>query len=211
MEIMDRIYKTGVVPVVVLNDAADAVDTADALLAGGIDIMEITLRTPAALDSMRAIAKERPQVLMGAGTVVSLAQCKQALEAGARFIVSPGFDAEVVSYCMENGIPVLPGCVTPTEIMAGLKLGVKVFKFFPAGVYGGLSAMKALSGPFGGIKFVPTGGVNGENMKDYVEAAFIQAVGGSWMCSAKDISGHAWEKITMLSRQATEIVKAIRG
>lgn len=211
MEIMDRIYKTGVVPVVVLNDAADAVDTADALLAGGIDIMEITLRTPAALDSMRAIAKERPQVLMGAGTVVSLAQCKQALEAGARFIVSPGFDAEVVSYCMENGIPVLPGCVTPTEIMAGLKLGVKVFKFFPAGVYGGLSAMKALSGPFGGIKFVPTGGVNGENMKDYVEAAFIQAVGGSWMCSAKDISGHAWEKITVLSRQATEIVKAIRG
>lgn len=211
MEIMDRIYKTGVVPVVVLNDAADAVDTADALLAGGIDIMEITLRTPAALDSMRAIAKERPQVLMGAGTVVSLAQCKQALEAGARFIVSPGFDAEVVSYCMENGIPVLLGCVTPTEIMAGLKLGVKVFKFFPAGVYGGLSAMKALSGPFGGIKFVPTGGVNGENMKDYVEAAFIQAVGGSWMCSAKDISGHAWEKITMLSRQATEIVKAIRG
>ena len=192
MEIMDRIYKTGVVPVVVLNDAADAVDTADALLAGDIDIMEITLRTPAALDSMRAIAKERPQVLMGAGTVVSLAQCKQALEAGARFIVSPGFDAEVVSYCMENGIPVLPGCVTPTEIMAGLKLGVKVFKFFPAGVYGGLSAMKALSGPFGGIKFVPTGGVNGENMKDYVEAAFIQAVGGSWMCSAKDISGHAW-------------------
>ena len=211
MEIMDRIYKTGVVPVVVLNDAADAVDTADALLAGDIDIMEITLRTPAALDSMRAIAKERPQVLMGAGTVVSLAQCKQALEAGARFIVSPGFDTEVVSYCMENGIPVLPGCVTPTEIMAGLKLGVKVFKFFPAGVYGGLSAMKALSGPFGGIKFVPTGGVNGENMKDYVEAAFIQAVGGSWMCSAKDISGHAWEKITALSRQATEIVKAIRG
>lgn len=211
MEIMDRIYKTGAVPVVVLNDASDAVATADALLAGGIDIMEVTMRTPAAIESMKRIAAERPEVLMGAGTVITLEQCKQVLEAGARFIVAPGFDPEVVSYCVENDIPVLPGCVTPTEIMAGLKMGLTVFKFFPAGVYGGLKAMKALSAPFGGIKFVPTGGVNGENMREYVEAPFIQAVGGSWMCTAKDISAHEWAKITALSKQATDIVKEVRG
>ena len=210
MKIMERFYQTGVVPVVVLNDAADAISAADALLAGGIDIMEITMRTPAAIDSMKQIAEKRPEVLMGAGTVITLEQCKQALDAGARFIVAPGFDAEVVNYCVEKKVPVLPGCVTPTEIMAGMKLGLKVFKFFPAGVYGGLKAMKALSAPFGGIRFVPTGGVNGENMKEYVEVPFIHAVGGSWMCTAKDISAHEWEKITALSRQATEIVKQIR-
>lgn len=206
MDIMDRFYKTGVVPVVVINDANDALTTADALLAGGIDIMEVTLRTSAGLDSIRLIAENRQQMLIGAGTVVTLKQCVEAVQAGAKFIVAPGFDAEVVSYCVDHSIPVLPGCVTPTEIMAAMKLGLKTFKFFPAGVYGGLEAMKALSGPFGGIRFVPTGGVNGENMQEYIEAPFIYAVGGSWMCTAKDIANHEWAKITELSRKATGIV-----
>lgn len=211
MEVMDRVYKTGIVPVVVLNSAADALATADALLAGNIDIMEITLRTAAAFESMQLIAAHRPNVLMGAGTVVTLDQCKKALEAGAKFIVAPGFDREVVSYCVDHSIPVLPGCVTPSEIMAGLKLGLQVFKFFPSAVYGGLKAMKALAGPFGSIKFIPTGGINAENMQEYIESPFVQAVGGSWMCTAKDISNHEWKKISSLSKQATDIVKKIRS
>ena len=210
MNTMDRIYKTGVVPVVVLKDANDALAAADALSSGGIDTLEITLRTDAALESIRIVANERPDLLLGAGTVVTLTQCKQALKAGARFIVSPGFDKEVAAYCIDNQIPVFPGCVTPSEIMAGLKLGLKIFKFFPAGIYGGLKAMHALAGPFGDVRFIPTGGINGENMQAYIETPFIHAVGGSWMCAAKDISEHAWGKIAALSQQAVGIVKQFR-
>ncbi len=157
---INRLSAAAVVPVVVLDDAKDAVATAKALLAGGVDVMEITFRTAAAADSIKAVAENCRDMLVGAGTVITLEQCKQAVECGAKFIVSPGFDEEVVRWCVENGIAVTPGCVTPSEIMAAMKLGLTVVKFFPAGVYGGLSAMKALSGPFGGIKFIPTGGVN---------------------------------------------------
>ncbi len=191
MNVLDRLKKSGVVPVVVLDDAKDAVATAKALLAGGVDVMEITFRTAAAADSIKAVTENCPDMLVGAGTVITLEQCKKAVECGAKFIVSPGFDEEVVRWCVENGVAVTPGCVTPTEIMAAMKLGLNVVKFFPAGVYGGLSAMKALSGPFGGMKFIPTGGVNTQNIGEFIAAPFIHAVGGSWVCPKADIAASA--------------------
>ena len=204
MNVSERLAASAVVPVVVLDDAKDAVSAAKALLAGGVDVMEITFRTAAAADSIKAVAENCPDMLVGAGTVITLDQCKKAVECGAKFIVAPGFDEEVVRWCVENGVAVTPGCVTPTEIMAAMKLGLNVVKFFPAGVYGGLSAMKALSGPFGGIKFIPTGGVNGQNIGEFIAAPFIHAVGGSWVCPKADIAAGNFDKITELCAQAKE-------
>lgn len=208
---LNRFQHIGVVPVVVLDDAKDAIPTAKALLAGGVNVMEITIRTAAAADSIRAVAENCPEMLVGAGTVVTLDQCKQALECGAKFIVAPGFDPEVVAWCAERNVPITPGCVTPTEIMAAMKLGLNVVKFFPAGVYGGLKAMKALSAPFGGIKFIPTGGVDAKNLKEYLEASFVYAVGGSWLCPKKEIAAGNFDVITALCKEASQIVKEVRG
>ncbi|MBQ7094983.1 MAG: bifunctional 4-hydroxy-2-oxoglutarate aldolase/2-dehydro-3-deoxy-phosphogluconate aldolase [Clostridia bacterium] len=202
MNVLERMKNAGVVPVVVLDDAKDAVPTAKALLAGGIDVMEITFRTACAADAIKAVADQCPEMLVGAGTVLNLEQCKLALEMGAKFIVSPGFDAGVVGYCIENEIAVTPGCVTPTEITAAVNMGLKVIKFFPANVYGGLNAMKNLSAPFGGVKFLPTGGVNTANIKEYIDAPFIHAVGGSWVCPKADIAAGNFEKITALCKEA---------
>ena len=210
MDVTTRLARAGVVPVVVLENAKDAVPTARAMVAGGIDVMEITFRTAAAADSIRAVSENCPEMLVGAGTVITLEQCKKAVESGAKFIVAPGFDEEVVRWCVENNVPVTPGCVTPTEIMAAMKLGIQIIKFFPAGVYGGLSAMKALSGPFGGIKFIPTGGVNAQNLAEYLAAPFIHAVGGSWVCPKADISAGNFEKITALCREAHATVTEAR-
>ena len=204
MNVSERLARSAVVPVVVLDDAKDAVATAKALLAGGVDVMEITFRTAAAADSIKAVAENCPDMLVGAGTVITLEQCKKAVECGAKFIVAPGFDEEVVRWCVENGVAVTPGCVTPTEIMAAMKLGLKVVKFFPAGVYGGLSAMKALSGPFGGIRFIPTGGVNAQNLGEFIAAPYVHAVGGSWVCPKADIAAGNFDKITELCAQAKE-------
>lgn len=202
MDVMARLKNSAIVPVVVIEDAKDAVATAKALVAGGVDVMEITFRTAAAPDAIRAVAENCPEMLPGAGTVITLEQCKKAIECGAKFIVSPGFDEEVVRYCVEQGVAVCPGCVTPTEIMAAMKLGLKVVKFFPANVYGGLSAMKALSGPFGGVQFLPTGGVSAKNIREYIDAPYVFAVGGSWVCPKADISAGNFEKITELCRES---------
>ena len=207
----EKFKSSGVVPVVVLDDAKDAVPTAKALLAGGVDVMEITFRTAAAADSIKAVAEGCPDMLVGAGTVVTLEQCKQALECGAKFIVAPGFDEEVVRWCVERSIPITPGCVTPTAIMAAMKLGLSIVKFFPAGVYGGLKAMKALSAPFGGVKFIPTGGVDAKNLKEYLEAPFVHAVGGSWLCPKKEIAAGNFDAITARCREASAIVREVRG
>ncbi|MDD3164413.1 MAG: bifunctional 4-hydroxy-2-oxoglutarate aldolase/2-dehydro-3-deoxy-phosphogluconate aldolase [Oscillospiraceae bacterium] len=211
MNITEKLAASGVVPVVVIKNAADAVPTAKAMVAGGVCCMEITMRTPAALDCIRAVTAECPDMLVGAGTVITLEQCKQAVAAGAKFIVAPGFCREVVAWCVENNISVTPGCVTPTEIMMALEFGIKVIKFFPSNVYGGLKAMKALSGPFGDVKFLPTGGVSGENMAEYLKEPYIFAVGGSWICTKDDISAGNLDKITALCRAASDIVKAVRG
>lgn len=202
MNVTERLSQCGVVPVVVIENAKDAVPTAKAMVAGGIDVMEITFRTAAAPDAIKAVAENCPDMLVGAGTVISLEQCKKAVECGAKFIVAPGFDPEVVEWCVKNHIPVTPGCVTPTEIMAAMKLGLNVVKFFPADVYGGLKAMKALSGPFGGIKFIPTGGVNAQNLGEYLGAPYIHAVGGSWVCPKADISAGNFDRITELCRES---------
>ena len=204
MDTLERFSRAGIVPVVVIDHAADALPTARALLDGGVDVMEITFRTEAAPEAIRAVAEDCPEMLVGAGTVVTLDQCRQAVEAGAKFIVAPGYDEEAVSWCVDQGIPVLPGCVTPTEIMAAMKHGLKVLKFFPAGVYGGLSAMKALSGPFKGVKFVPTGGVGPQNAGEDGAAPFIHAVGGSWVCAQDDIASHQFQRITQLCREARQ-------
>ena len=207
MDVLSRLANSIVVPVVVLDKVEDAIPTAKAMAAGGVDTMEITFRTACAPDAIKAVAENCPDVCVGAGTIVNLEQCKLAVAMGAKFIVSPGFSEEVVSWCVENGIPVAPGCVTPTEIMAALKHGLKMVKFFPANVYGGLNAMKNLSAPFVGLKFLPTGGVNSGNIKEYIDAPFIHAVGGSWVCPKADIAAGNWEKITNLCLEARKAAK----
>lgn len=202
MDVLDRLAAAGVVPVVVLDKAEDAVPTARAMLAGGIDVMEITFRTAAAADAIRAVANEVPEMLVGAGTVVNLEQCKLAVECGAKFIVSPGYDEETVAWCVDNDVAVTPGCVTPTEIMMAKKHGLKVLKFFPANVYGGLKAIKALSGPFPDIKFIPTGGVSNDNLGEFLSSPVIHAVGGSWTVPKKDIAEGNFEKISALCAEA---------
>lgn len=204
MDILEKLGDAGIIPVVVLADKKDAVPCAKALLAGGIDVMEITFRTAAAAASIRMVAEECPDMLVGAGTVVTLDQCRRALECGAKFIVLPGYSEEIVAYCVERGVAVMPGCVTPTEIMAALAHGLKVVKFFPANVYGGLSAMKALAGPFPALRFVPTGGVSLENLTDFVSSPLVYAVGGSWLCSKTDIQSGNFDKITELCRRSRE-------
>ena len=210
MTIMERIHAAYLVPVVVMDDAARAVDTARALLAGGVDVMEITLRTPAGLDAIEAVAKNVPEMLVGAGTVLSLDKCRQAVQRGAKFIVSPGYDPGIVDWCVANGVDVLPGCVTPTEITAAMNAGLSVVKFFPASVYGGLKAIKALSGPFQGVRFVPTGGVGPANLAEFVTPA-VFAIGGGWLCEKGAINRGVWAAITEACRQSVAVVREQQG
>lgn len=210
MDAMERLYSAGIVPVVVIDRAEDAVPTAQALLRGGIDVMEITFRTAAAADAITAIHDTCPDMLVGAGTVTTLEQCRQAARCGAGFIVSPGFCRETVGWCMENRMAVIPGCVTPTEIQAAMACGLQTLKFFPAHIFGGLAAMKALSGPFPTVKFIPTGGVKQETLEEYLRAPFVHAVGGSWVCSREDIAAGHFEKITALCTEAHHAVQRCR-
>lgn len=207
MDVLKRLADSIVVPVVVLDRAEDAVPAAKALAAGGVDTMEITFRTACAPEAIKAVAENCPEVLVGAGTIVNLEQAKLAVQMGAKFIVSPGFDEEVVRWCVEQEIAVCPGCVTPTEIMAAMKCGLKLVKFFPANVYGGLKALKSLAGPFVGMKFLPTGGVSNDNIKEFIDTPFIHAVGGSWVCPKADIAAGNWEKITNLCLSARKAAK----
>lgn len=194
--VMDRIRQSGVVPVAVIDKLEHAVPLAKAMVAGGIDVIEVTLRTPTALDCIRSIARDCPEMLVGAGTVVTLDQCRQAVDSGANFIVSPGFNPKVVTWCVENGVAVVPGCVTPSEITAALELGLKVVKFFPSNIYGGLDAMRALAGPFPQVEFIPTSGIKADNIGQFLRASFICAAGGSWVCPRPDIEAGNFEKIT---------------
>ena len=208
---IDQVAACGVVPVVVLEDAAQAVPTAKALLKGGINAMEITFRTAAAKESIANVAREVPEMIVGAGTVINVEQVHEAVEAGAKFIVSPGSDADVIREAMKLGVPMTPGVVTPSEIMLGLKLGVKVFKFFPAESYGGLKTIKALCGPFPQIRILPTGGISQANAADYFKNPKIVAVGGSWMCTKDMIASGDFDGIAEKSRAATDLFREIRG
>lgn len=210
MTFSEKVFETGIVPVVVLNNVEDAVPLAGALLKGGIDFMEITFRTECAAECISVISKEVPDMTVGAGTVLNIEQAKLAVDCGAKFIVSPGLDEATVKWAIENDIPVIPGTVTPTEIMKAISLGLKVVKFFPADVYGGIKAIKALSAPFGQVKFLPTGGVSEANLNEFAANKSVIAVGGSWVCKKDDIINHDWDKITMLSENAVKIIKENR-
>lgn len=210
MTFSEKVFETGIVPVVVLNNVEDAVPLADALLKGGIDFMEITFRTECAAECISVISKEVPDMIVGAGTVLNVEQAKLAVDSGAKFIVSPGLDEATVKWAIENDIPVIPGVVTPTEIMKAISLGLKVVKFFPADVYGGIKAIKALSAPFGQVKFLPTGGVSEANLSEFASNKSVIAVGGSWVCKKDDIIKHDWNKITELSGNAVRIIKENR-
>ena len=210
MTVKERIHTTYLVPVVVMDDAGLAVDTAQALAAGGVDIMEITLRTDAGLPSIAAAAKACPDIVVGAGTVLSLEACKQVIDAGARFVVSPGFDRQIVEHCQKNNITVLSGCVTPTEITMAINTGLDVVKFFPANIYGGIKAIQALAGPFPNIKFVPTGGVDLSNLADYI-APQIHAIGGGWLCDKKLVNAAGWPALTKIAADSIAVVKKNRN
>ncbi len=208
---MEQVAACGIVPVVVLEDEAQAVPTARALLKGGINAMEITFRTAAAKGSIARVAAEVPEIIVGAGTVINVQQLRDAVAAGAKFIVSPGSDEEVIREAASLGVPIVPGVATPSEIMLGLKLGIKVFKFFPAEVYGGITAIKALCGPFPQISFIPTGGISQSNAADYLKNPKIRAVGGSWMVSRDMISAGDFDQIAEKSAAATALFREIRG
>ena len=211
MNFTDRVCEAGIVPVVVLNRVEDAVPLAGALLKGGITFMEITFRTECAADCIEVISREVPDMTVGAGTVINVEQAKTAVGGGAKFIVSPGFDEETVRWALDNDIPVIPGTVTPTEIMKAVGMGLRVLKFFPADVYGGIKAIKALSAPFGQVRFLPTGGVSPDNLKDFISNKAVAAVGGSWVCKKDDVANHDWDKITALSAEAVKTIKEMRA
>jgi len=191
-------------PVVVLDDAAAALQLGAAIRAGALSSIEITLRTSAAIAAIETLAGEG-DLLVGAGTVLTAAQAEAAVAAGASFIVSPGVSAAVVTWCRNAGVPVIPGVATPTDIQAALDLGIDVVKFFPADINGGLPAIKALAAPFADVKFVPTGGVSAQNLAAYLEHPSVLAVGGSWMVARSLIAGHDWDGITALVAAAVVI------
>lgn len=207
----EKLASYGVVPVVVLNDAKDALPLAKALVEGGLACAEVTFRTDAAEESIRIMAEAYPEMLVGAGTVLTIEQVDRAVNAGAKFIVSPGFDPEIVDYCLEKDIPVYPGTITPSEVAQAVKRGLKICKFFPAEQFGGVATIKALAAPYTMVKFMPTGGVNLKNLKDYLGCDKIVACGGTWMVKGDLIKEGKFDQIKEMTREAAELVKEIRG
>ena len=206
----EQFYDYAVVPVVVLDDAEDAAPLAEALVKGGLPCAEVTFRTEAAEESIRIMSEKYPEMLVGAGTVLTTEQVDRAVAAGAKFIVSPGFDPEIVDYCMEKNIPVFPGCVSHSEVAQAVKRGLKVVKFFPAEQAGGLAMLKAMAAPYTMLKFMPTGGINTKNLKEYLGFSKILCCGGSWMVKGDMIKNKEFDKITEMTREATELAAAAR-
>ena len=209
-EIAEKFQKFGVVPVVVLEDTKDAVPLAKALVEGGLPCAEVTFRTEAAEESIRLMAEQFPEMLVGAGTVLTTEQVDAAVGAGAKFIVSPGFDPKIVDYCLEKDIPVFPGCITPSEVAQAVKRGLKVVKFFPAEPAGGLKYIRAIAAPYTMMKFMPTGGINPQNVREYLAYDRIVACGGSWMVKNTMIENNEFGRIEELVKEAVEIVKESR-
>ena len=215
MRYMNEFYlqleQQGVIPVVVLEHAADALSLADALAAGGLQSAEVTFRTKAAPNAIRAISQDRPDMLVGAGTVLNVAQAQQAVEAGARFIVSPGFNPVVVDWCVSQRIPVVPGAVTPTEITALISRGLHVSKFFPAHLYGGLNAIETLAGVFVGHRFMPTGGVSLANLADYLRSPAIICCVATWICRPTPEGRFDFAAVSAQAAEASAIVRSVRA
>ena len=201
----------GIVPVVVLDDVAQAVPMADALMAAGMCSAEVTFRTDAAADCIRAMREAYPEMAVGAGTVLTVEQVDQAVAAGAEFIVAPNFDPEVVQHCIDIDVPVLPGTVTPSEVGAAEKMGLMVTKFFPAAQYGGLNTIKAICAPFTRHRFMPTGGVSLANVEEYLSCDTIIACGGTWMVKASMFADGDFSQVQQQAAEAMNMVKKIRG
>lgn len=207
----EQFYDFAVVPVVVLEDAKDAVPLAEALVKGGLPCAEVTFRTDAAEESIRLMCEKYPEMLVGAGTVLTTEQVDRAVAAGAKFIVSPGFDAEIVDYCLKKEISVLPGCITPSEVAQAVKRGLKTVKFFPAEQAGGLPMIKAMAAPYTMLKFMPTGGISTKNLKDYLGFDKIICCGGSWMVKGDMIRNKEFDKIAEMTKEAVELAASVRG
>ena len=205
--VQQRIAEAKLLPVIKLDRVEDAVPLAEALTEGGLPVMEITFRTDAAEDSIRAVSKAFPGVLTGAGTVTTLEQVKRAHDAGATYVVTPGISNVVIEYCCKNNIPVYPGACTPTEIIQVMEFGLDIVKFFPAGQYGGLSTVKALAAPFPNVKFVPTGGISETNLREYLAFPKVIACGGSWMVKDDMIKAGDFKGITALVKEAVKLTK----
>lgn len=211
MNIISEIGKIGIVPVIAINDVEKAVPLARALLDGGIPCAEVTFRTAEGEESIRRMSKEVPEVLVGAGTVLTCEQVDRAIEAGAKFIVSPGYNPKVVDYCLKKGITIAPGCATPSDMEKAIEAGLEVVKFFPAEQAGGLPYIKAVSAPYTMLKFMPTGGISAKNLSDYLSFDKVLACGGSWMVKSDLIDSGNFEEIKRLCQDAVQIAKKARG
>ena len=205
-DVLNQIFELGIVPVVKIDDAKDAVPLAQALIKGGLPVAEITFRTDAAEEAIRNITAELPDILVGAGTVLSVDQAKRAVKAGAEFIVSPGFNPKVVEYCVNEQIPITPGCSDPSDIEMALEFGLKVVKFFPAEASGGLKTLKAISASYSMVRFIPTGGINENNLNEYLSFKKILACGGSWMVKDELIKNQRFDEIARLTREAVNLM-----
>lgn len=210
-DLKKRFEEIGIIPVVVLEDAKDAHALGEALMKGGLPAAEVTFRTEAAEEVIRILSKDFPDMLVGAGTVLTCEQADRAVAAGAKFIVAPGFNPTVVKHCLEKGYPVTPGVQTPGEMEQAMELGLDFVKFFPAEPAGGLPMIKAVAAPYSKLRFMPTGGINKENVKDYLEYKKIVACGGTWMVKGDLIASGDFAKIEELTHEAAEIVKEARA
>lgn len=209
--VTEKISTLGVVPVVVLEDAKDAAPLAKALVEGGLPCAEVTFRTDAAEESIKIMTSEYPDMFVGAGTVLTIEQVDRAVAAGAKFIVSPGFDPEIVDYCLSKEIPIFPGCITPSEVAQAVKRGLKVVKFFPAEQFGGVATIKAMAAPYVGLKFMPTGGVSAKNLESYLSCDKIVACGGSWMVKGDLVKAGKFDEIKAMTEEAVKLVAEIRN
>ena len=206
MDVMKQLSKIGIVPVIAINDAADAVPLAKALIEGGLPCAEVTFRTAAAADAIKAMADAFPEMVVGAGTILTTEQVDRAVAAGAKFIVSPGLNPTTVKYCQEIGIPVCPGTANPSDIEVALSLGLKTVKFFPAEAAGGLKYIKSIAAPYGDVTFMPTGGVSEKNLLDYLSFKKIICCGGSWMVPGDEIKDKDWDRIMALTASAVQLM-----
>ena len=202
---------TGVIPVIKLEDEQKAVSLGRALLEGGIPAAEVTFRTPAAAKSIENIAKALPEMFVCAGTVLSVEQAKLAVDCGAKAVISPGTNRDVVEWCVKNNVPVYPGCATPSEVEAAMGMGLTTMKLFPAEVVGGVKMLQALYGPYRGVKFMPTGGISPSNVKEYLSQPNVIACGGSWLCPAGDVNEGNWAAITQRAQECMALVREARS
>lgn len=209
-DLESKIYQIGIVPVIALDDAGDASPLSDALCEGGIPAAEVTFRTDAAVETIKTMSTRHPEMCVGAGTVLTTTQVDEAAAAGAKFIVSPGFDPEIVDYCIRKKIEVIPGTMTPSEIAQGVKRGLRILKFFPSEPIGGIKTLKSIAAPYHQMMFMPSGGINADNLSDYLTQEFIFACGGSWMVKGSMIKNREFDKIRDLSAEAAAIVKKFR-